>query len=139
MENLLVERVIVNAWRLRRIYLLEVGLFTYHRLDARADHEHAKASSLGLDSMSTLSLGEVHDAAIETAHAIEAQRDADEVVTGWIRDACRADTFAKLSRYETAIECGMYKALHELQRCQAARAGHVVPVPAVVDVAVSTG
>lgn len=40
-------------------------------------------------------------------------------------------------RYETAIERSIYKALHELQRLQAARQGQKVPVPLAVDVEVS--
>jgi hypothetical protein len=46
-------------------------------------------------------------------------------------------TFAMLSRYETTIERGLYKALHELQRLQAARAGVPVPPPAAADVDVN--
>ncbi len=38
-----------------------------------------------------------------------------------IRDAEGANTFSKLSRYETTIERSLYKALHELQRLQSAR------------------
>ena len=37
---------------------------------------------------------------------------------------------SKLSRYEAAIERGLYRALHELQRLQATRAGQLVPPPA---------
>ena len=46
-------------------------------------------------------------------------------------------TMQKVNRYETALERSLYKALHELQRLQAARQGCVVPPPAVVDVDVS--
>ena len=53
------------------------------------------------------------------------------------RDADRANAFSKLSRYETAIERQLYKALHELERRQAARLGGSVPPPQVVDVDVS--
>jgi hypothetical protein len=45
-----------------------------------------------------------------------------------------SDAFSKLSRYESAIERSLYRALHELQRLQADRAGEAVPVPAVLDV-----
>jgi hypothetical protein len=48
-----------------------------------------------------------------------------------------ADVLVKLSRYETSIERSLYKALHELQRLQAARNGEPVPAPVVVDVNVS--
>jgi hypothetical protein len=47
------------------------------------------------------------------------------------------EKMALLSRYEASIERGLYKALHELQRLQAARRGEPVPVPEAVDVAVS--
>jgi len=40
----------------------------------------------------------------------------------------------KVSRYEAHLERGLYKALHELQRLQAARGGVYVPPPAAVDV-----
>jgi hypothetical protein len=56
----------------------------------------------------------------------------------FVRDADKANAFSKLSRYEAAIERSLYKALHELQRLQAARRadGDVLP-PAAIDVNVS--
>jgi hypothetical protein len=48
-----------------------------------------------------------------------------------------ADTVTKMSRYESMLERGLYKALHELQRLQAARNGIPVPLPAALDVNVS--
>ena len=55
----------------------------------------------------------------------------------FMQDASRTEAFAKLSRYEALIERGLYKALHELQRLQAARAGVPVPPPAAADVDVN--
>jgi hypothetical protein len=58
----------------------------------------------------------------------------------FIRDANGANAFSKLSRYETTIERGLYKALHELQRLQAARraeANALPPMAIDVDVDVS--
>jgi hypothetical protein len=50
----------------------------------------------------------------------------------------KADGFSTLSRYEAALERSLYKALHELQRLQAARDAETeVPPPAVLDVDVS--
>jgi hypothetical protein len=56
----------------------------------------------------------------------------------FIQDGNTANAFSKLSRYEAAIERSLYKALHELQRLQAARRaeGDVLP-PVAVDVDVS--
>ena len=44
---------------------------------------------------------------------------------------------AKLSRYEANIERALYRALHELQRLQARRAGELATPPLAVDVDVS--
>ncbi len=49
------------------------------------------------------------------------------------RDFANYDTYGKLIRYETSIERGIYKALHELQRIQANRMGKDVPLPLAVD------
>lgn len=51
----------------------------------------------------------------------------------------QGDRFGRLLRHETTFERSMYKALHELQRLQAARAGEDVPLPGVgeLDVSVS--
>jgi len=52
-------------------------------------------------------------------------------------DFANHDTYGKLIRYETSVERGIYKALHELQRIQAARAGEKPPAPIVIDVDIS--
>ncbi len=52
-------------------------------------------------------------------------------------DAVHNDTYGKLIRYETTIERGIYKALHELQRIQATRAGEKLPAPIAVDIDIS--
>lgn len=48
----------------------------------------------------------------------------------------RSDALAKLARYETGIDRALHRALHELQRLQAARQGQAVPLPVAVDVTV---
>ena len=60
----------------------------------------------------------------------------------FIRDADKTNAFSKLSRYETTIERSFHKALHELQRLQAARRaeGNVSPPLAIdVDLAGASG
>lgn len=52
-------------------------------------------------------------------------------------DAGGLGAFTQLARHEAAIERSMLKALHELQRLQAARAGVEVPLPVAIDVDVS--
>jgi hypothetical protein len=100
LEVLLVDRIVIAAWRLRRLMQVEVGIFERERYDT------FKEQDLGLG-------------------------------LAFIRNANNSDAFSKLSRYETTIERGLYRALHELQRLQAARAGQPVPPPAVLDVEVN--
>jgi len=52
-------------------------------------------------------------------------------------DIAHNDIYGKLIRYETSIERGIYKALHELQRLQAQGQGEKVPLPVAVDVDIS--
>lgn len=52
-------------------------------------------------------------------------------------DFANNDTYGKLIRYETSIERGIFKALHELQRLQARRNGETVTPPIAVDVDVT--
>ena len=73
--------------------------------------------------------------------ASQANSETDTATLGmsFIRDANGANAFSKLSRYETTIERSLYKALHELQRLQAARR-HTegnVPPPVALDVDIS--
>jgi hypothetical protein len=49
----------------------------------------------------------------------------------------REGLFSRLSRYEAALERSLYRALHELQRLQALRAGQASPLPVAVDVTFS--
>jgi hypothetical protein len=49
----------------------------------------------------------------------------------------RGDRMLRLGRHEAGLERTLYRALHELQRLQAARQGADVPPPEVVDVMVS--
>jgi hypothetical protein len=81
---------------------------------------------------------EAHAALVAQAAASDAQRDHETLATTLVRDATSGNALSKLSRYETSLERSMYRALHELQRLQAARQGHAVSAPGVVDVDVST-
>ena len=140
LEELLAERVIVSAWRLRRVYRLETGVLTYHILDARVEHERSKIHRRTFESLARMDSLDVraYDEATTATEMVEAERDSNQTVVGWVRDANGADMLSKLSRYETTLERGMYRALHELQRLQASRSGQAVLPPAVVDVEVAS-
>lgn len=110
-EALLVERVVSCAWRLRRVPRLEAA-YSAHNVEQYAQ---AITRPFGASWSEGLSAQGVE------GHFVERQ----------------AVTLVNLTRYEAALERSMYRALHELERAQASRCGERVPLPAVVDVAVS--
>ena len=147
LENLLVDGIVAAHWRLRRLRRVEAGIFAwqlYGELTERAQQEaHTYKSDLLTelgDSMDTITDEQKHQEALSKAQEMKAKQDAETATLGrtFMRDADQANAFSKLSRYETAIWQSLYKALHELQRLQAARhaKGHVPP-PAALDVNVS--
>ena len=76
--------------------------------------------------------------ALHQAEQAKAARENETLAIAFTKATTTTDTLTKLSRYEVAIERSMYRALHELQRLQAARQGRDVAPPAVLDVEVST-
>jgi hypothetical protein len=150
LENLLVDRIISAYWRLRRLGRVETGLFAwelYGELAERARQEARTHEKTGLDQvMENTGLPTVilnqrkHKEALSEAKEMEAVQAGETATLGrtFIRDANEANAFSKLSRYEAAIERSLYKALHELQRLQAARRadGNAIP-PLAIDVDVS--
>ncbi len=106
-EALLVDRIVANVWRLRRLLAVE-----------REAMEWQKQSELS-DSF---------DLTYSTREQVERKATKDMILN--------EDTDVLL-RYEAAIERGIYKALHELQRIQSARMGEKPPAPIAIDVDVS--
>ena len=149
LEGLLVERVIAAAWRLRRLGRVEAGIFAWERLEELAERaerearEYERSTDIG-ENLSgpwiTVTDEKKHEQALSRAQQMRSGQEDETATLGrtFARDATGANAFSKLSRYETTIERGLYKALHELQRLQAARgAGSGVPPPMAVDVDVS--
>jgi hypothetical protein len=146
LENLLVDRIITSYWRLRRLGRVEAGIFAwelYGELARRAQEEAKSLRKYPLDPrrvIPTITDEEKYQEARSEAQEMEAKQEAETATLGrtFIRDADGANAFSKLSRYETAIERSLYKALHELQRLQAARgADGNAPPPVTIDVEVS--
>jgi len=94
LELFLADRIISNAWRLRRAVGIEAALLNVKRGD----------------------------------------QTVLEGVLSWKSDC---DRLQLISRYEATLERSLYKALHELQRLQAAREGQAVLLPQMVDLEVS--
>jgi hypothetical protein len=152
LESLLVERIVSLFWRLRRAGQVEAGIFTWERYEELAERAQREARGYEshltdvLDTLGpnleapTITDERKHQEALERAEKMRVKQDAETATLGrtFVRDAENANAFSKLSRYETAIERGLHKALHELERRQFARgaAGSTLP-PLALDVDVS--
>ena len=106
MEYALLHQIVAATWRLRRLRLTETGFFDLLAKDLTRE---LREKYTGLTNGSQMAF----------------------IVR---RDSLGDNTLMKLCRYEAAIEGCFYRALHELQRRQAARAGQDVPLPIVADV-----
>ncbi len=63
-------------------------------------------------------------------------QDLSKLGKTYMKDIENFDALAKLSRYEAGFERSLYRALHELQRLQAARKSGVASPPVAIDVSV---
>lgn len=74
------------------------------------------------------------DCEYENWNGVKQQRNIGAALS---YDFANHDTYGKLIRYETSIERGIYKALHELQRIQSVRLGGKPVLPVAIDVDVA--
>jgi hypothetical protein len=126
---------------------VETGIFAWERseeLAERAEREAQRYESGQVEDLVryldiTIIDEKKHEEAHSRARRIRSEQEDETATLGrtFARDADRANAFSKLSRYETAIERTLYRALHELERRQAARLGAAVTPPQVLDVEVS--
>lgn len=112
LEVLLVDRIISNTWRLRRLLEVERNAMEWQK-------EYIDPV-LEID----LSFG----VSQENKEQQKERKNIANMVTN--------SKIMEILRYETAIERSIYRALHELQRLQAARLGEKPPLPMVVDVTI---
>lgn len=147
LESMLVDRIVANHWRLRRLGRVEAGIFSWEFYGEMADWAQEEADSyiVRRPSMAEMrrepdhyvSDTESYQEAVDKVQKMEEMQATDTGVLGrtFMRDADKGNAFSKLSRYETAIERSLYRALHELQRLQAARdADDKVTPPAAMEV-----
>src|SRR5918994_1209006 len=130
LEIRLVGRITSLLWRLRRLERVESGIFAwglYEEQAERAEQQARKYESTSLHNMiatlSDVTDKEKHEEALSKARQLRSEQESESATLGrtFARDADKTNAFSKLSRYETTIERGLYRALHELERRQAAR------------------
>ncbi len=151
LESMLVEKIVVDAWRLRRVPKLEAAIYrrSYEERVLQKAQDVVRRTELTEDERALSALNEkkvlpsdrqVHDDAERTVR--EAQLTLDDVSLDVARVLqVSANGLSNLLRHEIALSRSMLRTLHELQRLQAARAKEYVAAPEVVDVNIngSTG
>jgi len=144
------DRIIAVHWRLLRLGRVEAGVFVWEHYEELVERAQEEARTYEADRQltelanlvnTTISDEQKREEAVSRAYEMKAkQQDLEAAALGrtFMRDANKVNAFSKLSRYEATIERSLYKALHELQRLQAARhaKGNVTP-PVAIDVDVS--
>ena len=148
MEDLLVDRMIGCAWRLRRAQRIDAGLLTQElyelrRLDVRKDagrYERDAMKELFAEPAPTITDAAKHAEAMKPLEQIEeaVQAPIPVLAQAFVRVETGNEMLSKLGKYETTLERAFYRAWHELQRLQAVRRGEPVPPPQAYDVDVVT-
>jgi hypothetical protein len=143
LEKIFVEKIVADAWRFRRIPQFEAALYHYEEKQIRIQavkNEMGEYREFSLGQVIARIVGEVRPEAREANQAAEARLKEVQAETvpsitrlAWVLQT-EWDTFSNLERYETALFRSFAKALRELQRLQARRAGERMPAPAILDV-----
>jgi hypothetical protein len=143
-ETELVEHILGFVWRLRRVERIETGLLTFRVYDHQRDrastvvHQVERTPLNDVLEMTPTTITDPgrHAIAMKDIARLDALCDADTPALA-VAFAADAEILATLMRYETTLRRNLQRALHELERRQAARAGVPVPPPAAVDIDVS--
>lgn len=133
LETVFAERIMLGAWRLRRVVRLEAAVIRSQESELQAFPDLATFM---------VAASRVPDAQSATAQASpqldEQARSELNVYTAMVRDANGTNQLERLRRYETTIEKSLLSSIHELERLQGRRRGEAVDTPRVIDVNVSS-
>ena len=127
METALIDLITRKLWRLGRISHIETGVLTWEYYQTLIDHAQARMRQCENDVFSiptTLIEDEdTHKEALVQWEDLILERDNTVPVSGqaFRQDAGGADVLSKLSRYETTLENGLYRALSQLRELQGNR------------------
>ena len=150
LEEILAEKVVADAWRLRRVPPLEAALYWREERQKALSAASAKVSSYETSFMREMEESaysvyksevrpdrrEAHQAAVAKLQELRAEPVPPLVSLLSLLEGLQP-TLSNLERYETTLFRSLTRALHELQRLQAIRAGERVPAPTAVDVDVN--
>jgi hypothetical protein len=141
LEEMLADRIVSYAWRLRRVPLIEAGFFRRKYQKTRVERAADEVEKFETSTEKFLSsLREDRTVTDKAAHAAAERHLNKETAklheitsTLVILSEKSMTALTRIWRYETMLSRAMERTLHEFQRLQAVRAGHVVPAPAVID------
>ncbi len=117
LEEQLAERIVVCLWRLRRVYPIEAGILRKTSLTMENNYAIEEANRRGHESVTKAKL----------------RREAQSPGAAFRHDAVYGDAIGKLSRYETAIERSLFRALHLFEQMQATRREREASAPEIGD------
>jgi hypothetical protein len=149
LEETLAEQIMSDAWRLRRVPLLESALFRRGHQEliiANQEqrvhgYEYAEASKLMETEFDKPKVAkndrQAHADALAKLTELRSKLNDPSVEMTMVFEKYSA-TFTNLSRHEAGLCRSFLRNLHELQRLQAIRRGERVEAPAVVDVDLNT-
>ena len=144
LEEQIAERIVACLWRLRRIYPIEAGIFVCESLtielrnaeeEARGYESTIRPCWAGESDAERMTNQKKHDEAMKCASKAKQllRREAQGPGAAFRRDAVYANALSKLSRYETAIERSLFRALHLFEHLQAARREREASAPEIGD------
>jgi len=144
LEGQIAERVVACLWRLRRVFPIEAGILLWESLtmehlyaveEARGYEDTILPRFGGVSDAERIANQEKHDEAMIRASKAKQllRREAQGAGAAFRRDAVYGNAISKLSRYETAIERSLFRALHALEQLQAARREREASTPEVGD------
>ena len=147
LEHHLVDRIAGCTWRLRRLYRVEAGVYGLAsiRLELSQNLEEMRKYEEMLPNIPHYSYKQlrINDKQKHGKASAQVERTtkvlrgmSNSLGAAFVFDAENVSALSKLSRYEAAIERSLYRALHELQRVQAARQDGQQPASIAVDVTV---
>lgn len=132
LETVFAERIMLGAWRLRRVVRLEAAVIRSQESELQAFPDLATLMT------AASRMSDAPSAAVQaSSEADEQGRSELSVYTAMVRDANGTNQLERLRRYETTIERSLLSSIHELERLQGRRRGDTVDSPQVVDVNIS--
>jgi len=130
-EEMLVEKISADVWRLRRVPVLEAALHIIERERQKVKRMKDEVNRYKLDTASPPYVPprdrQAYDGAVTRLAEAQNAFEADNLLQSIQVLEKHSREFALLERREQALTRSLFRTLRELQRLQALRAGERVP------------